>query len=238
MNFDTTKAMSFDCYGTLVDWEAGILAVLRPWADEVAPGTDDTTLIRLFGQHERDVQAETPGALYPVVLAEVQRRIAASLGVACSEEQAARFGASVPDWPVFPDTVDALAALEKKYRLYILSNVDRGSFAHSLRKLGASFAGIVTAEDVGSYKPDSRNFDAILACVGKDGVAPDELLHVGESLFHDVIPGTRAGLRTAWIDRQIENPDRPRASGTPNAEVAPTVTYGSMAAFAQAATGG
>ena len=204
--FSKYKAMSFDCYGTLIDWETGILTQLLPWVKLKNLKVADAKLIELFGTHEREVQVENPTLLYPDILVEVHHRIAKSLNVKSTNEDAQAFGNSVGEWTVFPDTVEALKMLSKSFKLFIISNVDRASFERSNEKLEIIFDGIVTAQDVGSYKPDFKNFEAIKECVAKTGITSEALLHVGESIYHDVIPGTKAGLDTVWIDRQSDNP--------------------------------
>ena len=135
------------------------------------------------------------------MLAESLRRIGADLGVEVDAAEAAEFGDSVGTWPAFADSAAALRRLQQRYRLIILSNVDRASFARSNRRLGVTFDLILTAEDIGSYKPDPANFDRLLAEVGPIGVERGELLHVAQSLFHDHGPAQRIGLPSVWIDR-------------------------------------
>jgi len=234
-SFSKYQAISFDCYGTLIDWETGILSQLRLWANQQNLRVTDAKLIELFGTHEREVETEIPEMLYPDILAKVHHRIAESLKAESTEKEAKAFANSVGDWPVFPDTVEALKTLSRSYKLFILSNVDRASFKRSNEKLGIVFDGIVTAQDVGSYKPDIRNFTAIKKCVAEAGVASEAFLHVGESIYHDIIPGTRAGLDTAWIDRQFDNPKAVRASGVLDPVVKPTFIFRSMAHLAKTA---
>lgn len=230
-------ALSFDCYGTLIDWEAGILGVLRPWADrhgERGTAVVDGALLAAFARHESREEAADPGAPYPEVLRRTMRALAADLGLPASAADADALGRSVPDWPAFTDSPAALALLARRFELVILSNVDRRSFAGSNARLGVRFDAIVTAEDVGSYKPDPRNFAALLATVEERGVPRGRLLHVAQSLFHDHAPAKAAGLPTVWIDR------RGAAAGwgatpPPPAEIVPDRRYGSLAEFAAAA---
>jgi putative hydrolase of the HAD superfamily len=151
-DFDLTryKALSFDCYGTLIDWEAGIAAVLSPWAREQGLDLTDEELLLAYADNGPAVERETPSALYPEVLATAFRRTADKLGRPVSEEWAQRLANSVPDWPAFPDSADALARLAKHYQLIILSNVHRAGFAGSNERLRGGFAAIITAEDVGA----------------------------------------------------------------------------------------
>jgi 2-haloalkanoic acid dehalogenase type II len=233
MKLDQYQALSFDCYGTLIDWETGILNALRQWTKSTDIKASDEELIRLFGLHETQVQSETPSLPYPQILTETHRRIAASLGFDSTKDASITFGKSVGDWPVFDDTVAALQKLATRYKLIILSNVDRESFAISEKKLGVKFDRIITAEDVGSYKPDLRNFKHLVAIVQEMGIAKDELLHVGESINHDVVPAAKMKIDSAWIDRQMHNPEAIRASGAIPEDIKPTMVFENMAAFAR-----
>ena len=226
-------ALSFDCYGTLIDWEAGIAAALRPWAARTGVTATDEELLTAFSAHEATAEEEHPGDLYPMILARSMRALGEQLGAPVTDAEAEAFGASVPDWPAFPDSADALARLARRYRLIILSNVDRVSFAGSNRRLGVEFTGIVTAQDVGSYKPDPANFAALAAETARLGVAPGRHVHVAQSLFHDHVPAKAAGLPTVWIDRRHDNPGW-GATPQPPAAVTPDLTFPSMAAFADA----
>lgn len=220
MTFDKFETLSFDCYGTLIDWETGIKMALAPWADRHDLAVDD--LIPLFGKLETRVQQETPQMLYPAVLGEVMRRMGAAHGTPVTDSEAANFGASVGSWPPFSDSVGALQTLKESFELAILSNVDRDSFARSNELLEVEFDLILTAEDIGSYKPDRRNFLALLEALGDN----PRLLHVAQSLFHDHEPALELELETVWIDRPSAG-----ATPTPVNEVKPTWRFPSMAAF-------
>jgi len=234
--FAEFDALSFDCYGTLIDWETGIAAALAPWAEAhgLAVGPDD--LVAAFSANETHVQQEHPTTRYPDVLAETMRRVGALLGAPVSAEEAAAFGASVGDWPAFPDSSDALHRLHTRYRLIILSNVDRASFARSAARLGVDFDLVVTAEDVGAYKPSLLSFPALLAGVDGLGVPRERLLHVAESLYHDHVPAQANGLHSVWIDRR--RGDASTASPQPDQLVQPDWTFTSMRDFAAAAVDG
>lgn len=227
-------ALSFDCYGTLIDWEAGIAAVLGAWAAEQGLDRTDEQLLLAYADHEAAVEQDTSSAPYPEVLATAFRRTGDSLGRPVSDEWAQRLGNSVADWPAFPDSADALDRLGKRYKLIILSNVDRTSFAGSNRRLGVEFTSILTAQDIGSYKPAQRNFDALLAEAARLGVGEGKLLHVAQSLFHDHIPAKRAGLPTVWINRRHDRPGW-GATPAPSAPVTPDWEFPSLAALAAAA---
>ena len=233
MKFGDYEALSFDCYGTLIDWEAGIAAVLRTWAANRGLELDDEALLTVYSKHEAQSEEEHPGDLYPLILARSMRSLGAELGCEVSDEDAEKLARSVPDWPAFDDSHNALRLLGTKYKLIILSNVDRDSFAGSNRRLGVEFTSIVTAQDVGSYKPSRRNFDALLAEARRLGVGEGKLLHVAQSLFHDHVPAKLAGLPTVWINRRH---DRPGWGATPatSAPVTPDWEFPSMADFAAA----
>jgi 2-haloalkanoic acid dehalogenase type II len=234
VNLRDFDALSFDCYGTLIDWEAGIAAVLRRWADRHGVDKTDEELLVVYGGHEARAEEEHPADPYPRILARAMRGVGGELGAPVSDEEAEELATSVPDWPAFPDSAEALARLDRRYKLIILSNVDRASFAGSNRRLGVTFAGIVTAQDVGSYKPSPRNFEALAAEAARLGVPEGRLLHVAQSLYHDHVPAKAAGLPTAWIDRRHAKPGW-GATPEPPAPVTPDWTFPSMAALADAA---
>ena len=219
------RAFTFDCYGTLIDWEQGILQAIR-----ALPGidADDDALLAAFARHEHTIQEENPAMRYPDVLSHACKAIAADFGLSATGEQTAAFGASIADWPPFPDSVEALAYLRQHGLLMVLSNVDRASFAHSARRLGDPFHAVVTAEDVGSYKPAPAHFERATALLADEGIAPGEVLHVAQSLFHDVQPGRSAGFSTCWIDRRAGRP----GGATPPVDVEPDITFHDLASLA------
>lgn len=232
-NFSDFDALSFDCYGTLIDWETGIAAVLREWAGAHDLRMTDEQLLAAYATHEAQAEVEHPGDLYPRILARAMRGLGAKLGVPVDDEEAERLAVSVPDWPAFPDSAAALERLARRYKLIILSNVDRASFAGSNKRLGVTFTSILTAEDIGSYKPSPRNFEALAREAERLGVAEGRLLHVAQSLFHDHVPAKAAGLPTVWINRRHGNPGG-GATPAPSADVTPDWTFTSMGAFADA----
>jgi len=229
--FDTYDALSFDCYGTLIDWETGIAAVIGPWARRFDSTLTDEQVLVAYADEEARVARETPTMLYPDVLAEAFRATGRKLGYPVTDAEAERLGTSVPDWPAFPDSHDALASLAERFRLIILSNVDRKSFEGSRQRLDIEFDHIITAQDVGSYKPAQRNFDVLTAYARDNGLS---LLHVAQSLFHDHVPAKRAGLPGVWINRRHDRPGW-GATPDPGQDVRPDWEYPSMAAFAEAA---
>jgi 2-haloalkanoic acid dehalogenase type II len=198
------QALSFDCYGTLIDWETGVWDAMQPLL--MANGADApgrAAALSAFGEIESAQQAATPGMLYSRVLAHVHNAVARRFDLATTVDLDRAFGASIPHWPAFPDTADALRRLKKRFRLVILSNVHRDGFAASNRKLGTEFDAVYTAEQIGSYKPDPRNFEFMLRRLHEElGIEKAAVLHTAQSLFHDHVQARAFGLANAWIDRQ------------------------------------
>jgi 2-haloacid dehalogenase len=202
MKLHDFRVLTFDCYGTLIDWESGIFTAMQPLLRRASPSPARNAALEAFARHESALEEAVPRMLYSDLLAEVHRRLAREWNVATSENEHARFGASVPDWPAFPDSAEALGYLKQHYKLVILSNVHRAGFAGSNRRLGVTFDAICTAEDIGSYKPDSANFQYMLDRLGETGVRKTDILHTAQSLFHDHAPAKQFGLASAWIDRR------------------------------------
>jgi 2-haloacid dehalogenase len=234
VNLGDFDALSFDCYGTLIDWETGIAAVLRPWADDHGLDMTDEELLTAYSTHEAEAEQAHPTGLYPQILAQSMRTLGEALGLRVTDDEAESLASSVPDWPAFPDSAHALERLGRRYKLIILSNVDRQSFAGSNERLGVRFTSILTAQDIGSYKPSPRNFVALEREVDRLGVARGRLLHVAQSLFHDHVPAKAAGLPTVWINRRHAKPGW-GATPEPPAGVTPDWTFNSMGEFADAA---
>ncbi len=229
--FDGCRALSFDCYGTLIDWESGIVNALQPCCARRGIDLSTEQLLTLFSVTEHLVEADMPTTLYPEVLAECLRRMAAELGHTVTADECEEFGASVGAWPAFADTALALRRLKERYRLIIVSNVDRASFGRSNRRLGVEFDVIVTAEDVGAYKPRLDHFHAMFARLPDVGVARKEIVHVAQSLFHDHGPARELGLASVWIDRRR---GRSGTGATPPLTVKVGTSFPSLAAFADA----
>jgi len=227
-------ALSFDCYGTLIDWEAGIAAVLTPWAADQGIALTTQDLLERYAIAEAQEEERTPTAPYPSILGAAMAAVGAALGVQVTAAEREQLATSVPDWPAFSDSADALDQLSRRYKLIILSNVDRTSFAGSNARLRVRFDGIVTAEAVGSYKPSPRNFEALLETARELGVGSGRLLHVAQSLFHDHVPAKSMGLPTAWIDRRGARHGW-GATPQPRVDVQPDWTFRSMAELAAAA---
>lgn len=202
MRLGDFKVLTFDCYGTLIDWESGMVAALEPLVSKVAPRLSRNAILEAHARHESSQQLQTPAKTYRELLPIVYKRLAEEWGVAVSWSECVAYGMSIANWPAFPDTIEALRYLKQHYKLVILSNVDNESFSHSSRRLGVAFDAIFTAEDVGSYKPSLRNFDYMLAKLEGMGVAKRSILHTAESLFHDHKPANQAGLASCWIWRR------------------------------------
>lgn len=198
------STLSFDCYGTLIDWETGIWDALQPLlaANNVDWITRQKALIA-YAKAESNQQALAPDLYYPVLLSKVHQAIADVFELQSTETLNKEFGQSVHNWPAFPDTADALRILTKHYRLVILSNIHVEGITVSCRKLGVDFDAVYTAEDIGSYKPSPKNFEYMLEHLKTSlGVEKADILHTAQSLFHDHVPARRFGLSNAWIDRQ------------------------------------
>lgn len=233
MRFNDFDALSFDCYGTLIDWEYGLRQGLERVSLLASHPLNVSELLETYAGAESRAESEHPDLPYPAIIERGIVATGAAHGVETPAGLAAEIGASVPEWPAFSDSTQALDRLSRRFKLIILSNVDRASFAASNARLGAAFDAILTAEDIGSYKPDSRNFAALIAQAGSMAVAANRLLHVAQSLFHDHVPAKAAGLATVWIDRRQGLPGY-GATPVPALDVAPDWTFGSMAEFADA----
>jgi 2-haloacid dehalogenase len=233
LDLTSYTALSFDCYGTLIDWESGLAAVIVPWAREQGLDLSGEDLLLAYADHEAAVEEETPSALYPDVLATAFRRTGETLDRPVSDEWATRLAGSVPDWPAFPDSADALARLARHYRLIILSNVHREGFTGSNQHLRGDFAAVITAEDVGAYKPAENHFRALDSTLNELGVDRAGLLHVAQSLFHDHVPATREGLPSVWINRRHDR-DGWGATPEPSGTWSYDMEFPSMGDFADA----
>lgn len=204
MKLTDFKALTFDCYGTLIDWESGMFEGLKPLTSRVDRQLDRDTVLEAHARHESSQQTQTPAKNYSELLPIVYKRLAEEWGVSVTGDEAAAYGRSVKDWPAFSDSAGALQYLKKHFKLVILSNVDNHSFEASKEKLGVEFDAIYTAEDCGSYKPSDRNFEYMLQKLRTIGVERQEILHTAESMFHDHGPANRHGLKSCWIYRRHE----------------------------------
>jgi 2-haloacid dehalogenase len=217
VNANGITHISFDCYGTLIDWETGILDQALPRLSAAgATNLDPLVVLRAYAKHEAAVESG-PFRRYREVLEETFSRIGSELGVRVDPKARADFASGLANWPPFPDTVDALVQLASKYRLVILSNVDDDLFEHTARRLGNPFDAVITAQQVGSYKPALGHFEAARKRLN---LSPTNWLHVAQSLYHDHVPAKSIGLRTVWVDRRSRLPRTgisPPAHATPDA---------------------
>ncbi|MCB1379469.1 MAG: haloacid dehalogenase type II, partial [Alphaproteobacteria bacterium] len=195
-------ALTFDCYGTLIDWETGMVEALQPLVSKAGRALSRDDILEAHARHESSQQEQTPAKVYRDLLPVVYRRMAEEWGVPVSWDECLAYGRSVRNWPAFADSAAALEYLKQHYKLVILSNVDNESFAASNARLQVAFDAIYTAEDIGSYKPSDRNFDYMLEKLKTLGIAKHEILHTAESLFHDHGPANRHGLASCWIFRR------------------------------------
>lgn len=224
------RVLTFDCYGTLIDWEQGLLAVLRPHFSQDGRWDDDA-MIEAYAIAEAEAEQKRPDLPYPKILRAVATRIAWALSMDCPPEAPDALANSVGDWPPFDDTRAALQCLKRRYKLVILSNVDRASFARTNEKLGVEFDAVITAEDVGSYKPAMGHFHRAAKLFDEWGIGQNAWLHVAQSLYHDHVPAKSIGLATAWINRRHHH-EGWGATMPPDIDVKPDWTFNSLADFA------
>ncbi len=219
------EVLSFDCYGTLIDWETGIVQAMRPILEHHGVDRSDDEVLQLFAELESVVQ-RPPYKRYREVLGIVAGEFAQRWSFNISAGELSSFANSVPNWPAFPDSAVGLERLGKYFDLVILSNIDDELFAESAQRLGAEFAHIITAEQVGSYKPDLRNFEALLDRIE---TPRDTLLHVAQSRFHDIAPANQLGLSTVWVNRRA---GQQGDGATPAQEAVPDIEVPNLATLA------
>jgi 2-haloacid dehalogenase len=227
LDLDHFDVLTFDCYGTLIDWETGLLGAMRPILAAHGVTADDEDLLERYARHEAGLEDGTY-LPYREVLSRGLAGVAAELGATPTAEELASFGGSVADWPAFPDSADALARLKTRYRLVAITNCDDDLFAASNARLGSPFADVITAQQAQSYKPSHRNFEIALDRIGLDA----RVLHVAQSLFHDHVPAKALGLHSVWVNRRH---DRPGSGATPPAAAEPDLTVPDMATLADLA---
>ncbi len=202
MKLSDFKVLTFDVYGTLIDWESGMIAGLKPLTDRVGLGLTRDQILEAHAYHESTTQRWTPAKKYYELLAVVYRRLAEEWGVEVTWEACQAYGHSVRQWPAFPDSAEALAYLRQHYKLVVLTNIDNQSFSGSNARLNVAFDGVYTAEDIGSYKPADRNFDYMIEALERRGIGKHDVLHTAESMFHDHAPANKHGLANCWIYRR------------------------------------
>ena len=225
-NFD---AVTFDVYGTLIDWEPSITAFLSEWASPSGLVTPGDELLMALARARTVIQTERPAHLYPDILRRCFDRICSEYGVQPDEATREAFAVSPHAWPAYPDSHDGLVELQAQAKVCALSNIDERSLQASSGILGITFDLVVTAERVGAYKPDTPHFDTALTDLGALGIRPERILHVGQSLRADIALANQIGLTSVWVHR----PDRVMGlSGAPDAK--PDLTVSSLAELVQA----
>jgi 2-haloacid dehalogenase len=202
------EVITFDCYGTLIDWETGLLEALSRHVDA------DDAVLEAFARHEARLEAG-PYLTYKQVLAGCLRALGEELGFDVSDDEAHAFAHSVKDWPAFPDSAEALQGLRNHAKLAVITNCDDDLFAASNARLGVAFDWVITAEQARGYKPRRENFEFAFTRIG---LPPERILHVAQSLFHDHVPAKALGMTTVWIDRRG---DRAGSGATPPADAQP-----------------
>ncbi len=208
MDFARFQVLTFDCYGTLIDWETGLLAALRPILQAHGKTLSDSELLKLYSELEAKEEAG-PYRRYREVLERILAAIGDRLGFTPSTDETGSLPESIRRWPPFPDTIAALRRLKSRYKLAIISNIDDALFAHSARLLQVPFDAVITAEQCRSYKPSLNNFHTAMQQLG---VGADAILHCAESRFHDVAPARQLDIASVWVNRHAARPG-PSASG-------------------------
>ena len=222
------EVLTFDCYGTLIDWEAGILAAIRPTLDAHGVAVTDEELLERYAHHEAALEGGAYQS-YRAVLAGSLGALAKELEMEVTAAELSAFGESVSDWPAFPDSADALGRLAHRYRLGIITNCDEDLFAASAQQLGVTFEWVISAEQAREYKPRPAPFLLALKTIE---VRPERILHVAQSLYHDHVPAKNLGLATAWVNRRHDRPGfgaTPPATATPDLEVPDLRTLADLA---------
>ena len=226
LDFDRFEWLSFDCYGTLVDWETGISTAVAGVLESRGMSKSRAEILALFADVEPRVQRSQDYMEYRRVLREVMETIGTELGIRCTESELECLADSLPGWPVFPDVTDALNELKTRYKLAVISNVDDDLFAGTADALGIDFDAVITAEQVRSYKPSPRNFDA---AARRMAVEKQRWLHVAESLYHDIAPANELGIACVWVNRAN------RGGGTLGADAVPDLVVPDLATLARMA---
>ncbi|MCZ6759930.1 MAG: HAD-IA family hydrolase [Gemmatimonadetes bacterium] len=230
LNFSAFSALTMDCYGTLIDWESGIADVLLGWAASQGFNAGAEELLTAYAVAEADCEREYPALAYRDLLKQVHHRLAKHFEVDSDPQAADQLAHSVGLWPAFDDTTGALTRLQSRFKLAIVSNVDQQSFAGTAVRLEIDFDAVITAEEVGAYKPDVRMFLRAFEVLEDLGISRHEVLHVAQSLYHDHVPAKQLGMRTVWVDRRCGRPGG--ATPAPNVVVEPDLTVRSLAQLA------
>ena len=223
------EILTFDCYGTLINWEAGLLAALHQVLSAHSKQIEDAALLQLYGDFEQRFE-QPPFRPYREVLGSVVRQFGSELGFTPTAEEVRSLAASLPSWKTWPDTVAALRQLKTRFRLAIVSNVDDDLFAGSRTQLEVALDEVVTAQQAQAYKPSLKLFELAL---GRIKAPAHRVLHVGQSIYHDVVPAQSLGLATTWVNRPSA---RPGVGAVKSAHARPDMTVTSLAELASAAS--
>ncbi len=224
VDFKQVRLITFDCYGTLIDWESGMLRALRP----LFAGVSDDQLLKLYSEIEPEIQSASY-LPYRTVLGRAVEQIGQRLNRKVSPAEAEAFAESLKQWQPFPDTVAALHILARHYKLGIISNIDDDLFAATNKLLDTSFDLIVTAQQVKSYKPSLNNFHEAIRRASEAGIGKEEILHAAESRHHDIAPANALGLKNVWVNRRF---GKVGGGATRTAEARPGLEVHSLAELA------
>lgn len=214
IDYDQFDLLTFDCYGTLIDWRSGILGALSPLLAEHGVAVEDDQILQTYAEIEAEIQAG-PYKSYASVLRELLAKLAERFGFLPGPAEFGVIVDSLPAWPPFDDTVESLKKLKTKYKLGIISNTDDDLFAQTNKRLEVEFDYIITAAQAGAYKPDHKMFNFAF---DKIGLPREKVLHIAQSLFHDHLPAKELGLTTVWINRSKMIPGRISSAVRPDAE--------------------
>jgi 2-haloacid dehalogenase len=203
MSFDSIRLITFDCYGTLIDWEDGMLAALRPMFARNGQKISDEDILAHYGEIEAELEAG-PYLPYRTVLSKVAQGIGQRFGIKISEEDGRAFAESLTRWKPFADTMPALQLMVRKFKLAIISNIDDDLFAETRKKFAPiNFDFVVTAQQMQAYKPSLKNFEE---AIRRSGLSKDQILHVGQSIYHDIEPANTLGIQNVWVNRPSLRP--------------------------------
>jgi 2-haloacid dehalogenase len=232
MDFSNFTSISFDCYGTLIDWESGILPALQSVLANHGQSLPDAAILELYGEFEAEAESG-PYQSYRDVLQSVVRGFAHRLQFQASSAEICSLHESIPAWPPFPDTIAALRQLQQRYKLVVISNIDDDLFAETRKHLNVEIEDVITAQQAGSYKPSLNNFELALRRLA---LSPDRLLHAAQSVYHDVVPARSLGISTVWVNRKSARPGigAVRAPAGPASEKLPDLEVPDLASLAAA----
>ena len=227
LDFERFKVLSFDCYGTLIDWERGIGEAMAPLLERYGIGVEAGRILELYGRFEREAEAQRPFVNYRGVLRQIVQSFGTELGFQPSAQELDTLVESLGGWPAFPDTVDALQELSARYKLAIVSNVDLDLFSNSAETLQTRFEWVVSADMVGSYKPSKEHFERLFKAAG---LPLEQHLHVAQSLYHDIRTANDLGMASVWVNRT-------GAKSTPVVEARPDVEVRDLRSLAELVAG-